>query len=355
MPRLARHDPNNRALAVVMAEIGGRHPLAPPASRNYAHFRASKAGTAFVKCPPMSQPRSIVPGATYLLTRRVLLRHMLLRPDAAITSLILYTLAVSARRYDIQVHAFCAMSTHLHLVVTDVRGVLPEFLQYFHRIVALGTKVLRAWEGPVWDHEATSVVRLATPQAVVEKIAYTLANPVAAGLVERASEWPGAKVLVEQLGGVIPTARPPVYFDAANPTWPEQAALELVLPPSIEASDADAFRQRVAEELARAEAHARAEAPRDGVLGADRAVLVSPHARATGVEALRARNPTFAVGRRAGEAWRRAVAEVRAFRAAYRVALEQWCNGAREILFPRGTWLMRVFHGAAIDERASIA
>src|SRR5689334_15515821 len=148
----------------------------------------------------MTQPREIAAGATYMLTRRVLRRHLLFRPDAAITQLLIYALAVSTRRFGVHVHALCAMSTHLHLVVTDVRGVLPRFLQFFHRIVALGTKVLRGWEGPVWDHEATSVVRLLTRVAVVEKIAYTLANPIAAGLVRRAHEWPGAKVSPNEIG-----------------------------------------------------------------------------------------------------------------------------------------------------------
>jgi putative transposase len=143
--------------------------------------------------PAMSQPREIVPGATYLITRRTLRRHLLFRPDAVITQLLVYALAVSTSRFGVQMHALCAMSTHLHLVVTDVQGVLPRFLQYFHRLVALGTKVLRKWEGPVWDHEATSVVRLLTRGAVVEKIAYVLANPVAAGLVRHASEWPGGE------------------------------------------------------------------------------------------------------------------------------------------------------------------
>lgn len=148
----------------------------------------------------MSQPREIVQGGTYLITRRTLRRHLLFRPDTAITQLLVYALAVSTRRFGVQVHALCAMSTHLHLVVTDVRGVLPRFLQFFRRIVALGTKVLRTWEGPVWDHEATSVVRLLTHAAVVEKIAYTLANPVAAGLVRHAREWPGAKVSPSEIG-----------------------------------------------------------------------------------------------------------------------------------------------------------
>jgi putative transposase len=304
----------------------------------------------------MSQPRSILPGATYLLTRRVLRRHFLLRPDAAITGLILYALAVSARRFGVHVHALCAMSTHLHLVVTDEKGILPSFLQFFHRIVALGTKVLRRWEGPVWDHEPTSVVRLTTREAIVEKIAYTLANPVAAGLVRHASEWPGAKVLVDELGiGVLRAARPDVYLDPTNPAWPEEATLELSLPPAFEAGEAEGFRREVAAELVREEAKAHAELSAEGVLGAERAGSVSPHDRATSFEPLRALNPTFAVGHGSKDAWRIAAAAVRTFRAAYRVALGRWRQGVRDVLFPEGTWWMRVFHAAGVHPDVTVA
>jgi putative transposase len=301
----------------------------------------------------MSQPREIAPGATYLITRRVLRRHLLFRPDVAINQLLLYALAVSARRYDVEVHALCAMSTHLHLVVTDVQGILPRFLQFFHRIVALGTKVLRKWEGSVWDHEATSVVRLLTHAAVVEKIAYVLANPVAAGLVRHASEWPGAKVDVEELGrGVLHAARPSVYLDPENPQWPEETTLPFALPPAIEQDGADGFRHEVAAELERQEALAHAEVERQGFrfLGAKRASEVSPYERATSFEALRERNPTFAVGRDQGDAWRTAAAAVQAFRASYRAALDRWCAGVRSVLFPAGTWWMRTFHGASVND-----
>jgi putative transposase len=276
---------------------------------------------------------------------------MLFRPDAQITQLIVYSLGVSARRYGIQVHAFCAMSTHIHIVVTDVRGVLPRFLQFFHRLVALGTKILRTWEGPVWDHEQTSVVHLMTRDAVVQKIAYTLANPVAAGLVQRAHEWPGAKVLLNELGrGVLRARRPTIYFDPTNPWWPEETALPIVLPPCIHKDDADAFRREVAAEVAAEEVRAHAEMKRRGVSlrGIKHAVKVSPHKRATSFEPLRKRNPTFAVGRGNEGAWRRAAAAVRAFRTAYRDALERWCHGMRTALFPEGTWWMRVLHAVKI-------
>jgi REP element-mobilizing transposase RayT len=299
----------------------------------------------------MSQPRKIVAGATYLVTRRTLRRHLLLRPDEAITRIIVYLLAVSAARFDLQVHALCAMSTHLHLVVTDPRGVLPDFLHYFDRIVALSTKVLRKWEGPLWDQDGPSVVELLTPAAVVEKIAYVLANPVAAGLVWDAREWPGAKVAVEDIGrGELRAKRPEVYLNPKNPAWPEHAALPIALPPTIEEDGAESFRRAVAAELERMQTKARAELQEQGrrFLGAARALSVSPYERATSFEALRDRNPTFAVGSNQGDAWRAAAGAVRAFRASYRAALERWRAGARAVAFPVGTWWMRTFHGAEV-------
>jgi hypothetical protein len=95
--------------------------------------------------------------------------------------------------------------------------------------------------------------------------------------------------------------------------------------------------------------------PRAAVLGADRAVRVSPYERATSFEALRALNPTFAVGHGNGDAWRRAAAAVRSFRATYRAALERWCAGVRSVLFPAGTWWMRVLHAVGVsDEQAPV-
>ena len=299
----------------------------------------------------MSQPRSIVSGATYLLTRRTLRRHLLLRPDAAITQLIVYALAVSANRYGLQVHAICAMSTHIHLVVTDSKGVLPRFLHHFHRLIALGTKILRSWEGPIWDHEPTSVVRLLTRASIVEKIAYTLANPVAAGLVRFAHEWPGAKVLVADIGRAdLRAKRPDVYFDPFNKAWPEVATILLTCPPEIKEEDTEEFCRTVAVELERQEKAARAEVQRRGIpfLGASRAVKVAPHGRASRFETFRDINPTFAVGHGNKDALHRGAAAVRGFRSAYRNALKQWCAGVRSVVFPEGTWWMHVLHAVNV-------
>ena len=99
----------------------------------------------------MSYPRKIHPGKTYMITRRTLRRYFLLRPDEEMKELIEYSLAMAANLYKMEVHAFCAMSTHIHVVLTDTRGLLPMFLASFHRLVAMGTKALRQWDGSVWE------------------------------------------------------------------------------------------------------------------------------------------------------------------------------------------------------------
>jgi hypothetical protein len=89
-----------------------------------------------------------------------------------------------------------------------------------------------------------------------------------------------------------------------------------------------------------------------GFLGAERASRVAPETRATSAEPLIERQPRFAVGRGQGDAFRRAAAAVHAFRASYRSALERWRAGLRSVVFPSGTWWMRIFHGARIVDVA---
>jgi REP element-mobilizing transposase RayT len=298
----------------------------------------------------MSRARPVIAGSTVFITRRTLRRHFLLRPDSDVRQLFVYALAISAARYGLLVHTFNVMSSHYHLVATDTRGVLPSFLAHFHRLVALGLKVLRKWEGSAWDDAQTSVVQLKTPEAIVNAIAYTLANPVVAGLVRYAGEWPGAKSRVADLaGGRMRAARPEYYFDAESERWPDHAELELTLPPSVLPEDADVWREAVRAAVAEHEIRGREEVADKGwkFLGAERAEKVSPYERATSFEPLVSRNPTFAVGGVAG-AYQAAVKALRAFAAAYDAALEKWCAGVHDAVFPAGTWWMVRHHGAAV-------
>ena len=289
-----------------------------------------------------------------MVTRRTLGRRHLFRPDPTIRRLYLYLLAVCAKEFGVLVHAAVLMSTHEHLVVTDPDRRLPDFLRELHRLVSMGTKAIRQWEGPTWDYGPPSVVRLLSERAIVEKLAYVMANPVKAGLVRRARDWPGFIVLPQELGRRKWTVRRPnVYFNPKNPRWPTTVELTLSMPPALtERYSVATLRESVAIELKRQEGLALEELKRDGrrVIGSDRIRRLSPHRRATTPEPLRGRNPTFAVGRGQSGLFIRAVRELRAFRRAYRQALDQWKTGARAVVFPSGTWLMYRLHGVPVIE-----
>ena len=111
------------------------------------------------------------------------------------------------------------------------------------------------------------------------------------------------------------------------------------------------IRDAVALELTHQERLAQAEVKKRGwrVLGVERIRRVSPYRRAKSFEPIRGRNPTFAVGRGQRKAFFAAVAELRAFRRAYRDALELWRAGLHQTVFPAGTWAMRCMHAAPVD------
>jgi hypothetical protein len=298
------------------------------------------------------RPRIVTPGATLLITRRTYDRRFLLRPDPELDQIYLYALAVAASRFGVEVHALILMATHEHLAATDVLGQAPRFLHMLHRSVALAVKVLRRWHEDTWDSAPPSVVELRTRQAVIEKIAYTITNPVSAGLVRYSRDWPGLKVRVDELGRRTWTVRRPAHwFDPDNPDWPEEVTLTVTWPPGLlDGTTEDAVRAEIAAEVERREREARDAVRREGrtFMGADAVLRASPYRRAKSYEPIRDRFPTFAVGAGRREAYLEAVIELRAFRAAYRDALWRWRHGDRTAVFPRGTWWMHRFHGAPV-------
>ncbi len=241
------------------------------------------------------------------------------------------------------------MSTHSHEVVTDVQGELPRFLHTFHRLLALSTKALRAWPEEVFNKRSSGAHALLSPDAIIESIAYLIANPVEALAVRYAKDWPGAQTLPRDLGvRTVRVKRPAFYFDAANPEWPDEIELLLEMPALLEEDyGEDLTRARIAKRVCDRERAAWQKARRAGIafLGAKR-VLRLPHTkRAKSFEAFGSLNPRFsAAGSRKAAA--HAVRRLRLFNAEYDKALAAWVAGDRNVRFPAGTWWMRVCHGA---------
>jgi REP element-mobilizing transposase RayT len=295
----------------------------------------------------VAHPRRVVPGETYLITRRCYQRTFRLSPSAETNRIFLYCLAFAAERTGVAVHAVCVMSNHHHLVVTDNHGVLPNFLRELHRLTAKAMNAAQGqWEN-LWAAEPCSAVRLVTDEDVEDKIAYLAANPVAAGLVKQPEQWPGVLHWGDR---VIRVARPESYF-LPDGTCPRQMTLTLERPKTLDGRPVGPreWRARVTRAIARrvTEAHRAVYAAGREFLGRAAVLAVSFIERARSFEARFGVIPTFAAKASSVRDSLRRVE--RYFRSRYRKALEQWRSGARDVAFPPGTWGMVVLHAVAVS------
>jgi REP element-mobilizing transposase RayT len=288
----------------------------------------------------MTLPRQILPGSTYLVTRRCAQRELLLKPTARTTAIFKYVLAVAAKRYGIRVHAACVMGNHYHLVVTDPRAALPRFSQLLDAVLARALNhSYGRWES-FWAPGSYSAVRLETPEDVLEKIVYTLANPVSAGLVAHGREWPGLWSPPERIGGGAELVPRPGFFFSKKGSMPEQVALSFTVPKGL-GTDAD-FRVALERQLtAREEQVAQEMADRGERFQGVRCVLKQKHTDRPVTDAdRRGLRPRVA----ARDKWRRmeALGRIASFLADYREALHRLRRGDRDVIFPYGTYLVRV-------------
>ncbi len=291
----------------------------------------------------MTAPRQILQGATYLVTRRCSERRFFLRPSKAVNDIVRYVLALAASRYGVAIHAFCVLSNHLHLVVTDLKGNLPAFEQYVGSLIARAVNSVHGHWEHFWSPGSYSAVRLLEPSDTLSKIAYVLANPVAAGLVRHGAEWPGLWSAPQQIGADPITVQRPAQFFRAEGDMPATATLQLVCPPGF--GSVEAFRRALVAALTVLEDEAAHKLASEGrsFMGAREVRAQSSGARPTTGEPRRELNPRIA-GR---DKWKRieAIGRLKEFVRAYRTAWEEFTRGLRTTIFPAGTYWMRVVYG----------
>lgn len=293
----------------------------------------------------MSLPRQVIPGLFYMLTRRTTQRQFLLRPDDVVNETFTYCLAVAAKRYHIEVILPSALSNHHHTVIYDRHGLVIQFIEHFHKLLAKALNVHRGrWEN-FWSSEAPCIVRLIDPADVIDKIVYAATNPVKDGLVERVHHWPGVNGLSALLNQRPLRARRPRQFFRADGPMPDEVTLDLVIPPEL--GDADEVRRVIRERVAEVERRVAVERAERGakVLGRRAVLRQSWRDSPTSREPRRDLRPRVA----ARSVWARveALARDRAFLIAYREARASWIAGITTA-FPFGTYWLRRFANVPI-------
>ena len=326
----------------------------------------------------MTPPRFVQQGQLSFVTCEAVSQAFRFLPTRWVVEMIWFVFAVMVSRFGIEVHEVFFMSNHFHVLLTDRRGVLPDFMRDLNSLMSRGLNALRGSTGTNIEKNY-NVVTPIDERRVVEHSVYTLANACKADLVARAREWEGVSSLALEYGKPVTFRRPTVGLWAkvaaaleqlrallpgqskgrlrwaGRTTMPESVEFTLVRPPVMNELSDEQLRQAIRDDVTRAEDQFIAERTEHGrsVLGMERVlrqaytdtpktsrVLFQTTPRVSG-KSRRAR--VEAVVRRldfekAHATARDAIAEVlaNAKQLGKRLAAE-----LRKIQIPDGSWLLR--------------
>ncbi len=295
----------------------------------------------------MGIPRQVLPGRFYTLTRRCVNRMFLLRPDEQTNNNYLYCLILAAIRFNVAIIATCAVSNHHHTTLLDRDGRLPEFVHYFHALLARCQNRYRGrWEN-FWASGGPSAVELVDPGDIERSVVYTLTNPVKDFLVEEVTQWPGVNSWSALRADRALTATRPRHFFRKR--MPARVELKMVVPAEAGVGSHDEFVERVGVQIATVEDACRQERNTTGrrIVGRRAVLQQSPFDSPTSSAPRRRLSPRV----KCADKWRRieTLARNRAFVAAHREARLAWIAG-KPHAFPPGTWALR--HLVKPDARA---
>jgi putative transposase len=132
--------------------------------------------------------RIVLPGIPYHVTQRGNRRQQTFFEDADY-ALYRDLLAESARRAGASVWSYCLMPNHVHLIVvpSDEDGLRRTFADAHRRYTGY-INARQRWTGHLWQGRYGAVAMDEEHLAAAAR--YVALNPVRAGLVERAEQWP---------------------------------------------------------------------------------------------------------------------------------------------------------------------
>ena len=287
----------------------------------------------------MTKARQHLGGQVVALNRRTDERRYFLRPDIHIRRVVDYEIAKATGKHNVSVHALMTMSNHPHLVVTDHNGERSDFMRDFCSGIARARNQHFDRKGHFWDTQQFGDMVLLDRQAIEEKLLYAWLNPVRAGLVARAKDWPGAKILPSDWGKEREITTPKNGF--YNQKKAKTVKITPMPPPGYEDMELEEVIEHFETLLREAEDRISERRRRAGksVQGVRRVLRVDP-LTAPGTRAQSGKlNPRFASKNAALMAL--AQQERRQFLADYDEATDRLRKGTRDTPFPPGTIRLR--------------
>jgi len=249
-----------------------------------------------------------------------------------------YWLARAQQRHPgIAIVAACQMSSHLHLETIDRRSELSSFMAYFLKNLSSALNYVDHRRGQSFERRFAAL-EIVDDAALVERVAYTITNPVEAGVVRTHGEWPGVCLFagrevqrraywrfrsVAHESAIVDAER--TGAEVCEDDFWDEATLELEPVPEL---DVAAVERAIAEREANIQ-RTRQQAGL-GWLGARRAQDADPFARTSSPK--RRRMPLCHASTR--ELWLAFRDEWRAFTARYRLSSAALRAGVMTAQFP---------------------
>jgi putative transposase len=283
----------------------------------------------------MTRPRRHIAGQVVMLTRRTFERRFFLRPDDYLNAVVGYEFARAAVRNELDVHAVMTMSNHPHLIVTDAKGRRSDFMRDAMSGIARARNHDLNRRSYFWDDQPFGDTVLLDKDALERKLLYTWLNPVEAGLVQRAEDWPGFKILPRHWGKPMKLQRPERFYGRRSP---EFIAFTPQPPPGYEHMSLEQVIDYFEDLLERAE---------DAIIktrkvfsGTKRVLATHPLNQPKSAAPMGKLSPRFASTN--AKLLSQAIARDKAFLDSYKKERQRWLLGKTQPTFPCGTlWLRR--------------
>ena len=206
--------------------------------------------------------------AVYFVTNRCFHQQFFFRPSPKVNAIIRGVLAWAANRHGVKIYAFVFMSNHFHLLLSAPRLNLGLFMCEFQARLATELNELHGREGFFYQGRYRCE-HVLDDEAMIDKLRYTLNNPVKAQLVRHPERWPGVSSWEAHMGDGSFTGRFVLKKELRamrkatdNPDLTRQQALEhkqyaveLAKLPAFADLDDDAYKAKI-EELVGAQAKA---------------------------------------------------------------------------------------------------
>jgi putative transposase len=217
-------------------------------------------------------------------------------------------------------------------------------LECFHLLVAKALNVSLDREENFWSSDKTSVVKLESEQDVLREIAYTLANPTAAGLVRSPEEWPG--VIAGRFGERLDAEMPDVFFDSEG-DLDDETSLQIVRPAIFTHLSDLELQLKVQSEVAAHVRRARRAVEQRGHSFMGREGVLRQSCFDAPVTRARRSKLSPRIAAKAPADRVRALRRLLDFVNTYRVAWLRRRAGERDVVFPAGTYALRIYAGVA--------